>query len=57
VTGTILAGSRTCHTKAERAQIDSANQDAAEQARRARRSLINAVPEAVVVALRSGEWL
>jgi hypothetical protein len=36
VTGTILAGKRTCHTKAEWAQIDSANQDAVEQARRAR---------------------
>jgi hypothetical protein len=36
VTGTILAGKRTCHTKAEWAQVDSANQDAVEQARRAR---------------------
>lgn len=36
VTGSMLGGKRTCHTKAEWLQIDKANQDAYEQARRAR---------------------
>ncbi|MCC2975528.1 hypothetical protein LK533_02420 [Sphingomonas sp. PL-96] len=36
VTGSMLSGKRTCHTKAEWVQIDKANQDAYEQARRAR---------------------
>lgn len=36
VTGSILAGKRVCHTRAEWTEIDRANQDALEQARRSR---------------------